>query len=198
MARVDSTGDISGDSNPKVNGRIVATGYVWQKSGALDRLKSFGQGAHSRGFALSRQKSSSGEIFAVGQAEDAGSSYLAALWKMPVTSNKTSFRAVAPKNLGHLPGEPQAEAHAVNNAGWIVGDSSSLDYMHVSAFLWRAGHMYDLNKLIPAGSGWQLGSALGVNNAGRIVRMGDLRRPRARLSPNSALGRIGTLKTHQR
>jgi probable HAF family extracellular repeat protein len=41
-----------------------------------------------------------------------------------------------------------------------------------SAFLISGGVGVDLNSLIPAGSGWHLGVATGINNAGQIVGVG--------------------------
>jgi probable HAF family extracellular repeat protein len=35
--------------------------------------------------------------------------------------------------------------------------------------------MKDLNKLIPAGSGWVLGQGSGINNAGQIAGYGTIR-----------------------
>jgi hypothetical protein len=34
--------------------------------------------------------------------------------------------------------------------------------------------MYDLNDLVPAGSGWGLGEALSINDAGQIIGSGSL------------------------
>jgi hypothetical protein len=40
------------------------------------------------------------------------------------------------------------------------------------AFLYSGAVMYDLNKLIPANSGWRLTVAFGINDAGLIVGIG--------------------------
>ena len=42
----------------------------------------------------------------------------------------------------------------------------------VHGFLYTAGVMYDLNNLIPAGSGWELTYASALNDAGQIVGQG--------------------------
>jgi probable HAF family extracellular repeat protein len=59
---------------------------------------------------------------------------------------------------------------AINDSGVIVGYSSFQATYH--AFVYSGGKMRDLNKLIPAGSGWLLLQAFGINNAGQIVGTG--------------------------
>lgn len=63
--------------------------------------------------------------------------------------------------------------NAINNKGQIVGEglTTSGDY---HAFLWDKGTLVDLNSLLPNNSGWQLVSALYINDAGRIVGVGNL------------------------
>lgn len=64
----------------------------------------------------------------------------------------------------HLP-------YAVNDAGDAVGTvEANLFVMH--AGLWSGGHVWDLNNLIPQGSGCVLEEARDINNAGRIVGSG--------------------------
>jgi probable HAF family extracellular repeat protein len=58
-------------------------------------------------------------------------------------------------------------AHAINNAGQVVGYAELADGS-LHAFLWSGGSMRDLNSLIPANSGWVLEDATGVNDAGQI------------------------------
>jgi probable HAF family extracellular repeat protein len=81
-------------------------------------------------------------------------------------------------DLGDLGGS--SEAWAINNAGQIVGDSYLSDGITDDAFLYSGGDpitdlggtMTDLNSLIPAGSGWQLVAAYGINDNGDIVGYG--------------------------
>ena len=61
---------------------------------------------------------------------------------------------------------------AINNLGVVVGQSTFQNTYH--AFVYSAGKMKDLNKLIAAGSGWLLLSANGINDAGQIVGEGML------------------------
>lgn len=66
-------------------------------------------------------------------------------------------------------------ANAINNFGAIVGVAMFIDGSVSShAFLYKDGHMQDLNTLIPAQSGWVLTSATSINDAGRIVGAGTL------------------------
>lgn len=75
-------------------------------------------------------------------------------------------------DLGALPGQKQSSASNINNLGDIVGHSGS-EKQH--SFLWRNGHMYDLNQLIPRGSGWVLEMATSINDRGQIVGHGTYR-----------------------
>ena len=52
----------------------------------------------------------------------------------------------------------------------MVGRSSFQNTYH--AFVYSGGKIKDLNKMIPAGSGWVLTIASGINAAGQIVGMG--------------------------
>jgi len=58
----------------------------------------------------------------------------------------------------------------INNLGVVVGQSTFQNTYH--AFVYSGGKIKDLNKQIPAGSGWTLNEADGINDAGQIVGMG--------------------------
>jgi probable HAF family extracellular repeat protein len=58
----------------------------------------------------------------------------------------------------------------INEAGVVVGQSTFQSTYH--AFVYSSGTMKDLNKLIPAGSGWVLLSANAINNLGQIAGEG--------------------------
>ncbi len=69
-----------------------------------------------------------------------------------------------------------SEAKDINNAGEIVGYTARLFSSPTSggaAMLWKDGTAHDLNDLIPAGSGWVLQSAEGINDRGDIVGYGS-------------------------
>ena len=68
--------------------------------------------------------------------------------------------------LPNLPGKTEAECLDISTNGDVVGTTQGV------AILWRAGQAYDLNQLIPAGSGMNLLLASGINDAGWIVGMG--------------------------
>ncbi len=69
-------------------------------------------------------------------------------------------------------GSNQVRARALNDQRQVVG---RLDVPGPNAaFLWQSGTVLDLNDLIPAGTGWQLMEATGINDAGKIVGSGTL------------------------
>lgn len=89
------------------------------------------------------------------------------------------------RDLGTLGGS-NSTPHAINNSADVVGESDLAGKtLHAAAahgrssryvldqeshaFLWRAGKMWDLNRLLPARSGWVLLSANGLNNRGQVV-----------------------------
>ena len=98
-------------------------------------------------------------------------------------------------DLGTLPGMDNAAGAALNNRGEAVGSSWSepgamarfvsdhpvgLGFLLPlfqggktrTAFVYRAGRMEDLNKLIPTHDGWVLQGAQGINDRGQIVGSG--------------------------
>jgi probable HAF family extracellular repeat protein len=88
-------------------------------------------------------------------------------------------------DLGYVPAPPyscseapywhKSIARAINNSGQIVGEAMCIASGGAkAAFLWEDGVMYNLNDLIPSGGGWELLSALDINDAGQIVGFGLL------------------------
>jgi probable HAF family extracellular repeat protein len=85
-------------------------------------------------------------------------------------------------DLGRTPGPPVCSgdpiypdniALAINNHGQIVGHAQCIaSGGSLAAFLWQDGEMYNLNDLIPPGSGWDLIKATDINDAGQIVGFG--------------------------
>jgi probable HAF family extracellular repeat protein len=73
-------------------------------------------------------------------------------------------------DLGTL-GGTDSSAFGINAYGQVVGSSTTSSGAG-HPFLYSNGTMMDLNALIPAGSGWVLQSAEGINDAGQIVGMG--------------------------
>jgi probable HAF family extracellular repeat protein len=77
-------------------------------------------------------------------------------------------------DLGSLPGITHSTARAINAAGDVVGtaDDECFPCAAPRAWRWRAGVLTPLDDLIPAGSGWTLREANGVNDRGQIVGTG--------------------------
>ena len=65
-------------------------------------------------------------------------------------------------------------ANDVNDAGLIVGNSQRIAGSAAVATLWENGVPIDLNTFLPAGSGWVLTSAEGINENGDIAGFGTL------------------------
>ena len=76
-------------------------------------------------------------------------------------------------DLGTLAGLASVHPHAMNSTDVVVGEARN-DPNPGLAFIWTAGVMTDLNTLIPAGSGWVLVRATGINDAGQIVGRGTI------------------------
>jgi probable HAF family extracellular repeat protein len=61
-------------------------------------------------------------------------------------------------------------AYNTTTASWSNTDPPTLDQIG-PPFLWEQGRLYELNTLIPRGSGWDLtdAQAMGINDRGEIV-----------------------------
>ena len=70
-------------------------------------------------------------------------------------------------DLGTLGYGDTSVAKAINGSGVVAGTASTAAGYH--AFIYSGGTMTDLNNLIPAGSGWVLTGATGINDAGQII-----------------------------
>lgn len=65
-------------------------------------------------------------------------------------------------------GSRYSVAYSVNDAGVLVGEANA------RAFLYLNGKQYDLNSMLPSGSGWVLVTAYHLNAAGQVVGVGNL------------------------
>jgi probable HAF family extracellular repeat protein len=74
-------------------------------------------------------------------------------------------------DLGTLGGEIST-AYGIDNRDQVVGESETSPGGKRHAFLYSQGTLFDLNALIPTGSGWELVSARGINDRGQIVGVG--------------------------
>jgi probable HAF family extracellular repeat protein len=75
-------------------------------------------------------------------------------------------------DLGVLPGDTNSQALAIDSGGDAVG-SSDRDGFHEHAVIFHQGRVIALDSLLPAGSGWTLQTASGINNSGQIVGQGS-------------------------
>ncbi len=66
----------------------------------------------------------------------------------------------------------EPEIHDMNDCGQIVGAHHPEEFFKPHAFLIANGVGVDLNSQIPAGSGWRLGTASAINDAGEIAGVG--------------------------
>ncbi len=72
-----------------------------------------------------------------------------------------------------LPGATLSGTGSINEEDLVVGYSGP-DGADLHAVLWYQGHIYDLNALIPAGSGWVLQDAVTINDRSQIFGFGLL------------------------
>ena len=79
------------------------------------------------------------------------------------------------RDLGTLPGDIRdTRANAINDRGEVVGRivGRIVRKSNERAVLWRGGRVYNLNDLIPPGTGWILQEAVALNNQGWIIGNG--------------------------
>ncbi len=99
-------------------------------------------------------------------------------------------------SLGTLGGE-NSDALGINNSQQIVGSSTLADDSTERAFLWEDGELIDLNSLVDSGIGWELTSAVEINNNGDIIGIGNFNGEqrgyvaKAVPEPSSVLGILG-------
>ena len=70
------------------------------------------------------------------------------------------------------PGLVEPEIRDMNDCGQIVGAHHPAQFFKPHAYLIADGTAVDLNSQIPSGSGWRLGIATAINDAGQIVGVG--------------------------
>jgi probable HAF family extracellular repeat protein len=97
------------------------------------------------------------------------------------------YRDGSMKDLGTL-GGANSEATGINDWSFVIG-TSDVGGGGTHAFSYSNGTMTDLNSLLPAGSGWILEAATGVNDSGEIAGFGRVngQRHAFRLRPSVSL-----------
>lgn len=146
---INASGQIEGDSTTSAG---TTHAFIWT-NGTFRDLGTFG-GPSSSGVALNNAG------HATGTAQDANGN-----------SNLFFWNGTTLVNGGTLGGN-FANSSAINNLDQIVGRSLLSDNVTYNAFLYSSGTMYNLNSLIPSGSGWTLTNATGINDSGYIVADG--------------------------
>ncbi len=144
---INAAGQVVGQST--VGGGTSAA-FLWQHGVMMSLGTLGGSGSYSSAQAIN----DAGQV--VGYSTLGGGSTHGFLWQGGVMTD-----------LGTLGGN-YCQAIAINDAGQVVGYSTSSDGVR-AAFVWQNGVMKDLNSLLPAGSGWVLQDATGINQYGEIV-----------------------------
>jgi probable HAF family extracellular repeat protein len=154
--RVDLEPDLGVANGINAVGQVVGEpSYIW-RDGTVTFLPGFPGTGSTRATAINI----SGTV--VGSA-GAGENELAVRWQ-----------GTNPVGLGGVAGIPYSTANAINAAGQIVGTADPLCTPCAAprAWLWQTGTLTLLDDLVPAGSGWSLQQANGINDRGQIVGAG--------------------------
>jgi probable HAF family extracellular repeat protein len=189
---INALGQAVGDS-ATVRGASVRHAFVWQNSAMQDIGGGAGSLFVSQAFGINGSGQVAGSfdgraaVFQDGTHHDLGtlpghtSSVARAINAAGVVVGESAvepgsdFRAFlwdgAMRDLGTLPGDAVSQARGINGTGLVVGWSGTPG-VSSRAFLWKGGAMHDLNGFLPAGSGWVLTSAAGINDRGEIAGVG--------------------------
>jgi probable HAF family extracellular repeat protein len=134
--------------------------FAWDGTNGMTDLGTHPDHQDHEGYAV--VISDSGNLIA-GNSKDADGNSYPMIWR----NGSTLPELVSPHLL-----YPYAEFYDMNNRGELVGIMwDSADKEHAFVYRDDSGFL-DLNDLIPAGSGWELVFARGINSDGRIVGHG--------------------------
>jgi len=150
-----------------INGAGQVVGYSYLPSGDFHAFL-YSAGAMADLGTLGGDWSQAWAINASGQIT--GQAYLPG----NVSAHAFLYSGGTMKDLGAL--YQYSTGRAINSAGLVVGSAnvrSASTLMVYHAVLFRRTGPVDLNRLIPARSGWVLSEATGVNDSGQIVGYGS-------------------------
>ena len=165
---INSAGQVVGNSsagnlfNPEQHAMLV-TGNTMQDLGVLGGAVTFpaAQGKNATAYAIN----TAGQI--VGYSTYNGASSIYAQHAFLTTANGPM------QDLGTLGGS-YSYAFGINNPGAIVGSTYTTGDAVQVGYLYVGGTMYDLNTLIPAGSGYSVNTAWAINDSGQIAATAQL------------------------
>ncbi len=158
---INISGAAAGKASRTRAGKTVTHAVLWSASGAAKDLGVLPGYADSIARAINAKSQVAGWVGVSGGTPGRGLTfhYQAFLWQIGKM-----------RGLGSIPRLHDSKASALNDAGQVVGNA----YYRTdeAALLWQNGRVYELNKLVPARSGWKLQNALAINNRGWIVGNG--------------------------
>ena len=153
---INNAGVVVGEFTPTGG---VTRGFVY-RNGTVTILMQQGTSRH---LSIGRAINSAGRVV--------GDGGLTATGADQATTYDTGTGAYASVGVEAL-GASTSAGNDINTSGDVVGSMTLNVGQH--AFLARAGHVYDLNDLVPAGGDVVLQQALSINDGGQIVASGLL------------------------
>jgi probable HAF family extracellular repeat protein len=151
------------NNNGQVVGLTSASGFtsdrafLWQ-NGVMTDLGSLGTPSTAV-TAVAQSINDNGQIVGVSKTPS-DPNWHAVLWQNGTITDIGSMAGLS------------VEATQINSSGQIVGFYTNSGEGNQRALLWKNGVMIKLNDLLPAGSGWILLDAGGINDKGQIVGYG--------------------------
>jgi probable HAF family extracellular repeat protein len=167
LVAINDRGQVIGMVHERVTEVYPVRGFLWEDGKETD-LGSLG-GPHCRPTALN----ASGQVV--------GSSTYRSIPRgiAPLyLSHAFLWQKGTMRDLGALGAGRYSEALGLNAKGDVVGwsgteaDHDPFGGRRRAAFLYRDGAMLDLNRLIPADSGWTLSEARAINDRGQVIGVG--------------------------
>ena len=173
-----------------INASGVATGYsknaagqpqatLWSKGTATD-LGSLGDGTRfSQGNGINASSAvvgysytgqSVGQLIGTTSSTDVMRAFVSqngVMTELPPVNPYTAANTGSTTNYHSV-------ATDINVDGLVVGNSQRTSGLPAVATLWQNGVPIDLNTFLPAGSGWVLTSAEGINDAGDVTGYGTI------------------------